>query len=79
MAKTLRSEVADKFGGAINAGALKSLVDQVARAMEGQKTLADEIKDICAQGDEAGIASKREIPPAGARAADVARRFDGAA
>ena len=61
MAKTLRSEVADKFGGAINAGALKSLVDQVARAMEGQKTLADEIKDICAQGDEAGIASKREI------------------
>ena len=61
MAKTLRSEVADKFGGAINAGALKSLVNQVARAMEGQKTLADEIKDICAQGDEAGIASKREI------------------
>lgn len=61
MAKTLRSEIADKFGGAINAQALKACVDEVAGWMEEQKDLSDKIKGRCAEADEAGIASKREI------------------
>jgi uncharacterized protein (UPF0335 family) len=61
MAKSLRSETADKFGGAINAGALRSYVQRVAALMEEQKGLAEDIKNACAEADEGGIASKREL------------------
>jgi uncharacterized protein (UPF0335 family) len=61
MAKSLRSETADKFGGAINAGALRGYVARVAALMEEQKGLAEDIKNACAEADEGGIASKREL------------------
>lgn len=61
MAPRLHDEIPDKFGGQINAGALAAYVERVSRVMVQQKELADAIKNICAEADEAGVASKREI------------------
>lgn len=61
MAKRLGDETPDKFGGVINAQALANYVGRVSRLMEEQKSLAEDIKNVCAEADEGGIASKREI------------------
>jgi uncharacterized protein (UPF0335 family) len=61
MAKTVSSEVDGKFGGAIDAEALKGYVDRVSRLMEEQKSLGEDIAEVCGEADEAGVASKREI------------------
>jgi uncharacterized protein (UPF0335 family) len=47
--------------GAIDAQALKGYVDRVSRLMEEQKALGEDIAQVCAEADEAGVASKREI------------------
>ena len=61
MAERLSGEVADKFGGAINAASLARYVERVAEVMEQQKALAEDIAAICGEADEAGVASKREL------------------
>jgi uncharacterized protein (UPF0335 family) len=48
-------------GGAIDAAALKNYVDRVSRLMGEQKSLGEDIAQVCAEADEAGVASKREI------------------
>jgi hypothetical protein len=61
MAKSLRSETADKFGRAINADMLRVYVERASEVMERQRALGDDLKLICAEADEGGIASKREL------------------
>ncbi len=61
MAQRLHTEIPDKFGGAINASALATYVERVSRLMEEQKNLGKDIAEVCAEADEAGVASKREI------------------
>jgi uncharacterized protein (UPF0335 family) len=48
-------------GGDIDAAALKNYVDRVSRLMGEQKSLGEDIAEVCAEADEAGVASKREI------------------
>ncbi len=48
-------------GGALDGEALKRYVDRVANIMQEQKDLAEAIKEICAECDEAGVASKKEV------------------
>jgi uncharacterized protein (UPF0335 family) len=50
-----------EISGAIDAPALKGYVDRVSRLMEEQKALGEDIAEVCAEADEAGVASKREI------------------
>jgi uncharacterized protein (UPF0335 family) len=50
-----------EISGAIDAQALKGYVDRVSRLMGEQKALGEDIAQVCAEADEAGIASKREI------------------
>jgi uncharacterized protein (UPF0335 family) len=50
-----------EISGAIDAQALKGYVDRVSRLMEEQKSLGADIAQVCAEADEAGVASKREI------------------
>jgi uncharacterized protein (UPF0335 family) len=50
-----------EISGAIDAQALKGYVDRVSRLMEEQKSLGEDIAQVCAEADEAGVASKREI------------------
>jgi uncharacterized protein (UPF0335 family) len=47
--------------GVIDAEALNDYVSRVASLMREQQGLADDIKNVCASADEAGVASKREI------------------
>ena len=61
MAERLSGEVADKFGGAVNAASLARYVERVAAVMEQQKALAEDIAAICGEANEAGVASKREL------------------
>jgi uncharacterized protein (UPF0335 family) len=56
MAEILASET-----GAIDAAALKNYVDRVSSLMREQKSLGEDIAQVCAEADEAGVASKREI------------------
>jgi len=48
-------------GGMIDAEALKRYVERAAAVMGEQKELADTLKEICAEADEAGVCTKREI------------------
>jgi uncharacterized protein (UPF0335 family) len=50
-----------ELGGVIDAEALNDYVSRVASLMREQQGLADDIKNVCASADEAGVASKREI------------------
>jgi uncharacterized protein (UPF0335 family) len=52
---------ASKIGGDIDAAALKNYVERVSRLMGEQKALAEDIAGVCAEAEEAGVASKREI------------------
>jgi uncharacterized protein (UPF0335 family) len=45
----------------IDAEPLNNYVNRVASLMREQQTLAEDIKELCASADEAGVASKREI------------------
>lgn len=47
--------------GTIDAGSLESYVDRAASVMKEQKQLGEALKAICAEGDESGVASKKEI------------------
>jgi uncharacterized protein (UPF0335 family) len=50
-----------EISGAIDVQALKGYVDRVSRLMREQKALGEDIAQVCAEADEAGVASKREI------------------
>src|SRR6266566_9321524 len=64
MARTLRT--GDNGAGhnssrMIDGEALKRFVERVANLMKEQKALAEDIKEVCAECDEAGVASKKEV------------------
>jgi uncharacterized protein (UPF0335 family) len=54
-------QMAKTYDGPIDAPALNDYVERVSRLMTEQAGLAEDIAEICASADEAGIASKREI------------------
>jgi|SRR5580692_7048873 uncharacterized protein (UPF0335 family) len=58
---TSETEIGHNSAGMIDATALKSYVDRAANVMTEQKELAEALKEICAEADEAGVATKREI------------------
>jgi uncharacterized protein (UPF0335 family) len=45
----------------IDGEALKGFVERGKSIKEAQKELAEELKDLCAEADEAGVCSKREL------------------
>lgn len=45
----------------IDSAALADYVERVARLMREQQSLAEDISELCAAADQAGVASKREI------------------
>ena len=47
--------------GMIDGAALKEYVERAANVMKEQKDLAEALKEICAEADEAGVATKREV------------------
>jgi uncharacterized protein (UPF0335 family) len=53
--------MAKTYDGPIDATALNDYVERVSRLMTEQAGLAEDIAEICASADEAGVASKREI------------------
>jgi uncharacterized protein (UPF0335 family) len=61
MAKTLKAGDGSNIGGMVDRKKLTDYRDRIARIMEEQKALSVDIKEIAAQCDEAGVASKKEI------------------
>jgi uncharacterized protein (UPF0335 family) len=58
MAKTLRSEVADKFGGVINKTALARYVERVERLHDERASLGEDIKAVMEEAKNAGFVPK---------------------
>ncbi len=64
MARTLRTGdngAGHNSSGMIDGDALKRFVERVASLMKEQKDLAEDIKEVCGECDEAGVASKKEV------------------
>lgn len=61
MPETYENSIGDNSAGMIDADALKSYIDRAANVMTEQKELNEALKEICAEADEAGVATKREI------------------
>ena len=53
--------MAKTYDSPIDAEALNEAVDRAVQVMIDQKSLAEDLARICADADEAGVASKREI------------------
>lgn len=60
MPETYENSIGDN-SGTIDAEALKGYIERAANVMQEQKVLGEDLKEICAQADEAGVASKKEI------------------
>jgi uncharacterized protein (UPF0335 family) len=58
MAKTLRSEVPDQFGGVINETALARYVERVERLHEERASLGEDIKAVMEEAKNAGFVPK---------------------
>ena len=58
MAKTLRSEIPDQFGGVINEGALARYVERVERLHEERASLGEDIKAVMEEAKNAGFVPK---------------------
>ncbi len=61
MPETYENSIGDNSGGMIDADALKRYIDRAANLMQEQKGLAEDLKEICSEADEAGVATKREV------------------
>ncbi len=61
MPETYENSIGDNSGGMIDADALKRYIERAARTMQEQKALAEDLKEICAEADEAEVATKREV------------------
>ena len=64
MARTLRTSdngAGHNSSGMIDGSALKRFVQRVGNLMQKQKDLAEDIKEVCGECDEAGVASKKEV------------------
>ncbi len=61
MPETYENSIGDNSTGMIDAEALKRYISRAAHVMEEQKALAEGLKEICSEADEAGVATKREV------------------
>ncbi len=61
MPETYEDSIGDNSGGMIDAEALKRYVNRAAKIMLDQKELGDDLKEICAEADEAGVATRKDI------------------
>ncbi len=58
---TYENSVGDNSAGMIDADALKKYVERAANIMQEQKALGEDLKEICAEADEAGVATRKDL------------------
>ncbi len=61
MPETYENSIGDNSAGAIDADALKQYIERAANIMKEQKDLSEDLKEICAEASEAGVATSKDL------------------